>query len=74
VAERGLCSRLHKGERAVAEPFSLKTQQLIDAADRAIAHSRALADQRRQLMAECKANRRVPEARFAILCETAKPE
>jgi hypothetical protein len=58
----------------MAEPFSMKTQELIDAADRAIAHSRELADQRRQMMAECKANQRVQEARFATLRETAKPE
>jgi hypothetical protein len=58
----------------MAEPFSLKTQELIDAADRAIAHSRELADQRRQMMAECKANQRVQEARLATLRETAKPK
>ena len=45
----------------MAEPFSRETQELFDAADRAIDHSRELADQRRQMMAECKASRRVQE-------------
>jgi hypothetical protein len=58
----------------MAEPFSRETRELFDAADRAIAHSRELADQRRQMMAEYNANRRVQEVRFAILRETAKPK
>jgi hypothetical protein len=58
----------------MAEPFSRETQELFDAADRAIAHSRELADQRRQMMAEYNANRRAQEVRFAILRETAKPK
>jgi hypothetical protein len=56
------------------EPFSLETQELFDAADRAIARSRELADQRRQMMAECKRNLRDQEARFAILRKTTKPK
>lgn len=35
----------------MAEPFSRETQDLLDAADRAIAQSRALVEERRQLIA-----------------------
>jgi hypothetical protein len=43
----------------MAKLFSLETQELLDAADRAIARSRELADQRRQMMmAEGERNRR----------------
>ena len=51
----------------MVEPFSLETQELFDAADRAIARSRDLVDQRRQIMAECEKNRRKQQARFALL-------
>jgi hypothetical protein len=50
----------------MAKPFSLETQDLFDAADRAIAHSRELASQRRDIRAECERNRRAQEARFAV--------
>jgi hypothetical protein len=53
----------------MAQPFSLETQELLDAADLAIAHSRELADQRRQVIAECERNRRVQQVRLAFLRE-----
>jgi hypothetical protein len=53
----------------MAQPFSLETQELLDAADLAIAHSRELADQRRQVIAECERNRRVQQVRLAFLGE-----
>jgi hypothetical protein len=58
----------------MAEAFSLETQDLIDAAGRAIAHSRELAAQRRDMMAECRRNRRAQEARFALRREMAEPK
>jgi hypothetical protein len=50
----------------MAEPFSLEIQELLDAADRAIARSRDLADQRRQMRAEYEMNRREQEVRLAF--------
>lgn len=50
----------------MAELFSRETQELFDAADRAIAHSRELVEQRRQLMAECERNRLQREVRLAF--------
>lgn len=58
----------------MAEPFSFETQELLDAADRAIALSRDLADQRRQMMAECERSRRAQEARFALRRKMAEPQ
>lgn len=58
----------------MAEAFSPETQDLIDAADRAIAHSRELAAQRRDMMAECRRNGRAREARFALRRERAEPK
>jgi hypothetical protein len=53
----------------MAQLFRLKTQVLLDAADRAIARSRELVDQRRKIMAECER-----DGRFAVLREIRKPE
>ncbi|GLR90800.1 hypothetical protein [Bradyrhizobium iriomotense] len=50
----------------MAEPFSRETQDLFDASDRAIAKSRELVDQRREMIAECERNRREQEARFTL--------
>jgi hypothetical protein len=58
----------------MAEPFRLETQELLDAADRAIALSHELIDQRRQLIAEWERNRRVQEARFVLRRVTRKPK
>jgi hypothetical protein len=58
----------------MAEPFSRETQELFDAADRAIAYSRAIVDQRREMIAECERNRREQEARFAFRREIRIPK
>lgn len=49
------------------EPFSDETQQLFDAADRAIARSRELSEQRRDIVAECERQRRREELRLIFL-------
>jgi len=56
----------------MAEPFSRETQELFDASDRAIAHSRELVDQRRETLAECERSRREQEARFVLRREMRK--
>jgi hypothetical protein len=38
----------------MAEPFSQETQDLLDAADRAIAHSGEIVAQRRKMMADAR--------------------
>jgi hypothetical protein len=58
----------------MADAFSQETQELLDAADRAIARSRDLADQRRQMVARCERDRREQEGRFAFLRELRKPK
>lgn len=58
----------------MVEPFSRETRELFDAADRAIAHSRELTDQRRQLMARCERDRLAQEARFALRREMVEPK
>jgi hypothetical protein len=58
----------------MAELFCLETQELLDAADRAIARSRDLADQRRQVIAECERKRHVQEVRLAFVREITKPK
>ncbi|MBR0717578.1 hypothetical protein [Bradyrhizobium liaoningense] len=58
----------------MAEPFSREAQELFDASDRAIARSRDLVAQRREMMAECERNRREQEARFAFRRAILKPE
>jgi len=50
----------------MAKPFSRETQELFDAADRAIARSRERVAQRREMMAECERNRREQEVGFAF--------
>ena len=56
----------------MADAFSLETQELLDAADRAIARSRALAEQRQQMMAECERTRHRQEVRLVFLREIKK--
>lgn len=58
----------------MAERFSRETHELFDAADRAIAHSRELADERRQLMEKCERDRLAQEARFALRREMVEPK
>ena len=58
----------------MAEPLSLETQELLDAADRAIANSRALVDKRRQMMTECERSRAAQEAGFVLRREIWKPK
>jgi hypothetical protein len=53
----------------MAEPFSPETQKLLDAADRAIARSRELADQRRQMLADFETGRHRREVRLAFASE-----
>jgi hypothetical protein len=45
------------------EPFCDETQRLFDAADRAIARSRELSEERRDIVAECERQRRQRELR-----------
>jgi len=59
-------------ERAMVEAFSLETQELLDAADRAIARSRNLAQQRQQMMTECERKLHSQEVRLAFLREIRK--
>jgi len=56
----------------MAQAFSLETQELLDAADRVIARSRDLAEQRKEVMAECERTRRRQEIRLAFLREIKK--
>lgn len=58
----------------MANALSLETQELLDAADRAIARSRDLAEQRKEMMAECERTRRRQEVRLAFLREIKKPK
>ena len=58
----------------MAEAFSLESQELFDAADRAIARSRELAEQRQQMMAECERIRHRQEVRLAFFREIKKPK
>jgi hypothetical protein len=56
----------------MAQPLSDETQQLLDAADRAIERSRALVEQARQVRADCVRELRVQEMRFAFMREIKK--
>ena len=56
----------------MVEAFSLETQELLDAADRAIARSRNLAQQRQQMMMECERGLHRQEVRLAFLREIRK--
>ncbi len=58
----------------MADAFGLETQELLDAADRAIARSRELVEQRRKMLTECERNRREQEARFALRRATWNPK
>lgn len=58
----------------MAEPFSWEAQELFDACDRAIARSRELVEQRRQMMAECERERHEQELRFVLRREARKPK
>lgn len=58
----------------MAESLSRETQELFDASDRAIAHSRKLVDQRREIMAECERNRSRQEASFILRRQILKPK
>jgi hypothetical protein len=58
----------------MAEAFSYETMVLLEAADRAIAHSRALVEQRRQLMAHAKRARRRQELDFVFRPKRAEPK
>jgi hypothetical protein len=50
-------------ERPVPQPFSEETQRLLDAADQAIARSRDLVEQRRNVVTDCEEARRQQELR-----------
>jgi hypothetical protein len=59
-------------ERVMAESFSKEARDLFDAADQAIARSRELVGQRRQIVAAYERARREQEARFNFLCQRAR--
>lgn len=54
--------------------IGFETQELLDAADRAIGRSRALVHQRRELIAEWETIRRAQEDRLAFRREIWKPK
>lgn len=56
----------------MAEAFSRETQELLDAADRAIARSREVVQQRQQVMTECERNLHRQDVRLAFLREIRK--
>jgi hypothetical protein len=58
----------------MGEPFSDETQVLLDAADRAIARSRELLEQRHEAMAACQRALRQQEIRLIFLRERLKPK
>ena len=75
MAERRARSRLHsEGSAAVTTPLSLETEDLLEAADRAVARSRELVHQRRQLIVELETQRRAQEERFAFHREIFRPK
>jgi hypothetical protein len=57
----------------MCEPFSRETLDLLDAADRAIARSRDLVAQRRQLIATWELARQEQEVRF-VFCRQREAE
>ncbi|MBR1160873.1 hypothetical protein [Bradyrhizobium elkanii] len=57
----------------MAELLSLETQELLDAADRAIARSRELVAERRQVIAQWESRRHAQDVRLAFLHEIGKP-
>ena len=58
----------------MAEPIGLEAHELLDAADRAIARSRELIRQRREMIAEWERLRRAQEGRLAFRREIWKPK
>jgi len=58
----------------MAEPIGLETHELLGAADRAIARSRELVHQRRELIAEWESIRRAQEIRLASRREIWTPK
>jgi hypothetical protein len=58
----------------MAEPIGLETHELLDAADRAIARSRELVHQRREMIGEWEKIRRAQEVRLALRREIWKPK
>ena len=56
------------------EPIGLEAHELLDAADRAIARSRELIRQRREMIAEWERLRRAQEDRLAFRREIWKPK
>ena len=57
----------------MVEPIGLEAHELLDAADRAIARSRELVRQRREMIAEWEKIRRAEEVRLAFRGEIWKP-
>lgn len=57
----------------MTEQYSWELQELFDAADRAIAHSREIIKQRRDLITACERERRQQEDRFTFRRELRKP-
>ena len=58
----------------MVEPIGLEAHELLDAADRAIARSRELIRQRREMIAEWERLRRAQEDRLAFRREIWKPK
>ena len=58
----------------MVEPIGLEAHELLDAADRAIARSRELVRQRREMIAEWERIRRSEEVRLAFRREIWKPK
>lgn len=58
----------------MAEPIGLEAHELLDAADRAIARSRELVRQRREMIAEWERIRRAEEVRLPFRREIWKPK
>jgi hypothetical protein len=58
----------------MAKAFSYETMVLLEAADRAIAHSRSLREQRRQLIAEAKRAMRRRQLDFVFRPKRAEPK
>src|SRR5260221_11111603 len=56
-------------ERPMSELFSEETQNLLEAADRAIARSQELAEQRRHMVVQCEQKRQQRELREPVACK-----
>jgi len=57
----------------MSPPFSEETQELLDAADRAVARSRETVEQVRKSFSECERRLQRQQVRFAFLREIGKP-